>query len=113
MNIKKVIVVKFKSIFKRIKKLIEPKYLIPENKFSSMNYGIIKRLNNIKPLENISNRDKFKKKIIEAYGIQVEYPLKPGLVDFPQLFLWLLHPTKQRQVLQSPCFLTCFVYPLQ
>lgn len=76
MSVKKEIFVKFKNIIKWLKKLTEPKYLNPDNKFSPKNYGIIKRLNNTNPLEPISNRDEFKKKIIEVYGIQVEYPLK-------------------------------------
>jgi len=76
MSVKKEILVKFKNIIKRLIELIEPKHLTLENKFSSKNFGIIKRLNNTNPLETISNRDEFKKAIIEAYGIQVEYPLK-------------------------------------
>jgi len=75
MIIKKEILDKFKRIIKQLKKLIEPKYITPKNKFSSKNYGIIKRLNNINPLEPISNSFEFKKEIIKVFGIQVEYPL--------------------------------------
>ena len=76
MGIKNEILVKFKLITKRLKNLIEPKYIKPENKLSSQNFGIIKRLNNTHPLEPISNKNEFRKRIIKVYGIQVEYPLK-------------------------------------
>ncbi len=76
MSLKTQILGIFKYLIKWLKKIIEPKYLTPENKFSPKNYGIINRLNKINPLETFSNRDDLKKKIIKVYGIQVEYPLK-------------------------------------
>ncbi|MFX1392823.1 MAG: alpha/beta hydrolase family protein [Promethearchaeota archaeon] len=64
---------KIKKLSKKIYKLTKPKKIVPKNKFSENNFGIISRLQNINP---ISDREKLKNQLINIYGIQLELPLK-------------------------------------
>jgi dienelactone hydrolase len=75
MVIKKKILTILKDIAKKLKNLIEPKYIKPEKRFSSQNYGIIKRLNEIIPTPTSSDKNEFRKKILDVYGIQIKYPI--------------------------------------
>lgn len=68
--------IKMKKIIKKIYKLIKPKYLIPKNKFSEENFGIIDRLKETYPQESIADREKLITQLINIYGIQVKFPLK-------------------------------------
>lgn len=76
MSLKKEFFKIFKRIFSPFKRLIEPKNTIPENRFSKKNYGIIERLNNMKPKKEYFDKEEFIKEIIKIYGIQVDYPHK-------------------------------------
>ena len=70
------ILTKIKLIIKKFLNVIKPKIIIPENKFSVKNYGIIERLE--KALPSNLNKDKveFINNIINIFGIQVEFPLE-------------------------------------
>ena len=71
MNIKGQILTNIKLIIKNMLKIIKPKVISPENKFSVKNYGIIERLE--KELPSNLNKDKveFINNIINIFGIQV------------------------------------------
>ncbi len=64
---------KIEKLIKKIYKLTKSKYIVPKNKFSEENFGIIDRLENIQP---ISDREKLIEQLIDIYGIQVGFPLK-------------------------------------
>ena len=74
MKLKKLITDKIKKLIKKFIKLIEPKILIPKDEFSKENYGIISRLENIYTIEPIANNNNFKKRIINLFGIQINFP---------------------------------------
>ncbi|MFX0071859.1 MAG: alpha/beta hydrolase family protein [Candidatus Hermodarchaeota archaeon] len=87
MNTKHQLLTRLKFILKHLKKLLEPKYIVPENKFSTQNIGIIKRLNSFNPVNPFLKKEEFIKKIIEIFGIQVKYPIilnnkVKGIINF-------------------------------
>ncbi len=80
MNIKNQISFRLRLIIKQFLKLFKPKIIIPINKFSPKNKGIIKRLEN--PTKLFSDQNEFIKNVISTLGIQVDFPLNlEGLVD--------------------------------
>ena len=74
MKLKKLITDKIKKLIKKFIKLIEPKILIPKDEFSKENYGIISRLENLDPIEPTANKNDFKRRIINVFGIQINFP---------------------------------------
>ena len=74
MKLKKLIADKIKKLIKKFIRIIEPKVLIPKDEFSKENYGIISRLEIIHPIEPITNKNDFKKRIIGLFGIQTNFP---------------------------------------
>jgi len=70
------ILTNIKLIIKKLLKIIKPKVIIPENKFSVKNYGIIERLEKALPSNLYKDKVEFINNIINVFGIQVEYPIE-------------------------------------
>jgi len=67
---------KTKKLLKKIHKIIDAKSIVPKDKFSYKNFGVINHLEKSVPYKSNLGRNELIKQLINVYGINVEYPLE-------------------------------------